>query len=41
MSNHLQKVISWVCYNYNRKPTEGISDARWNAMYRHIMREYL
>lgn len=41
MSRYLRKMIDWVAYNGDAKPTEGITDARWRAMVRHIRREYL
>lgn len=41
MSRYLNKMINWVTYNGDFKPTEGISDNRWRAMLAHIKREYL
>ena len=35
------KFTNWICYNGSRKPTESISDARWAAMVKHIVREFL
>jgi hypothetical protein len=47
-SRYTEKMIDWVSYNGDAafflrtaKPTESISDARWAAMLKHIVREYL
>ena len=37
--SYKQKVINWIVYNGEVKPTESISDARWKAMLKHIKRE--
>lgn len=37
--NYKQKMVNWVAYNGDVKPTESISDARWRAMVKHIKRE--
>lgn len=39
--SYKQKMINWVAYNGDVKPTESISDARWRAMVKHIKREFL
>jgi len=41
MERYLIKMINWVTYNGDAKPTESISDGRWRAMVAHIRREYL
>ena len=41
VSRYLSKMVNWVAFKGDLKPTNDISDARWRAMYRHIMREYL
>lgn len=37
--SYKQKMINWVAYNGDVKPTESISDARWGAMVKQIKRE--
>lgn len=37
--NYRKKMINWVVYNGDVKPTESISDARWRAMVKQIKRE--
>ena len=39
--HYINKMINWISFNGNVKPTEGISDVRWAAMVKHIRREYL
>lgn len=36
----LKEAIDWVKENGTKKPSKNISDARWNAMVKHIQREY-
>lgn len=41
LSKYTIKMIDWILYNGNVKPSDSISDGRWNAMVKHISREYL
>lgn len=50
-SSYTQKIINWIEYESSNKPSshdlarwniwhcKEISDARWNAMYKHLIRE--
>lgn len=40
-SKYTLKMIDWVLYKGTVKPSESISDARWAAMVKHIVREYI
>jgi hypothetical protein len=34
------KATNWIAYNGTAKPTESISDARWAAMVKRILKEF-
>jgi hypothetical protein len=40
-SKQLSELVFWVKAFGSLKPTESYSDARWRAMYVHIVREYI
>ena len=41
ISRTLAKYIDWILYRGTAKPSDDMSNARWQAVVKHILREYI